>query len=93
MSQKLAAAVSDGSVDPASIDESTVNKFMWSGDLGPVDFLIRTSGEQRISNFYLWSLAYAELFFSNYYWPDFGDKALDEALDAFQQRNRRFGLV
>ena len=93
MAQKLAFSVADGSIDPSKVDESLVDNLMWSSELGPVDFLIRTSGELRISNFFLWGLAYAELFFSKYYWPDFGDHALDEALQAFQKRNRRFGLV
>jgi undecaprenyl diphosphate synthase len=55
------------------------------------DLLIRTGGEQRLSNFLLWQAAYAELFFSQYLWPDFDEAALDQALDAYRQRERRFG--
>ena len=93
MAKKVAEKVASGALSPEDLDESTVDSLMWSAGLGPVDLLIRTSGELRISNFYLWGIAYSELFFSDYYWPDFNDTALDEALEAYRQRNRRFGLV
>ncbi len=93
MARNIGFSIANGSLHPDMIDESLVEKYMWSKDLGPVDFLIRTSGEFRISNFFLWSIAYAELHFSNCFWPDFNESALDEALNSFHYRNRRFGLV
>jgi undecaprenyl diphosphate synthase len=91
--RRVAEMVSIGELSPDEVDESLIDKITWSSDIGPIDFLIRTSGEQRISNFMLWGLAYAELYFTDRYWPDFGEEALDEALDAFVSRNRRFGKV
>jgi undecaprenyl diphosphate synthase len=91
--RSLALAAARGDIDPASIDEALFGESLWSDFLGPVDLLIRTSGEQRVSNFMLWSLAYAELFFTDRYWPDFDDKCLDDALSAFSRRERRFGKV
>jgi undecaprenyl diphosphate synthase len=93
MVKQIGISVYKGDVNPEIIDESLVERFMWSKELGPVDFLIRTSGEFRISNFFLWSIAYSELYFSDCFWPDFDETALDQALNAFQYRNRRFGLV
>jgi undecaprenyl diphosphate synthase len=93
MARKVANAASSGDLRADAIDEAVVEKMMWSNEIGPVDFLIRTSGELRISNFFLWGLAYAELFFSEFYWPEFNEKALDQALDAFKNRNRRFGRI
>lgn len=93
MAKRVAESVETGELSSQSIDESVVDRLMWSRELGPVDFLIRTSGELRISNFFLWSIAYSELFFSEFFWPDFDDKALEQALDAFKARNRRFGQV
>ncbi len=66
-------------------------RFLCLGDAPPVDLFIRTSGEQRISNFVLWQLAYAELYFTDTYWPDFNEASLKQALDDFAQRQRRFG--
>jgi undecaprenyl diphosphate synthase len=93
MARKIGLSISTGDFQPDAINEALVNRFMWSRDLGPVDFLIRTSGEFRISNFFLWSLAYAELYFTECFWPDFDESALDQALAEFKNRNRRFGLV
>ena len=62
-----------------------------TGNQPQVDLLIRTSGEQRISNFLLWQIAYAELFFTPVLWPDFNDNTFSEAIVAYQQRERRFG--
>lgn len=73
------------------IDETVFNQYTVLSDQPPVDLCIRTAGEQRISNFLLWQIAYAELFFSPVFWPDFNAGALDEALEAFAQRERRFG--
>ncbi|MCP4604997.1 MAG: di-trans,poly-cis-decaprenylcistransferase [Proteobacteria bacterium] len=93
MVRDIALRVSRGDLDPMSIDEEIVDHSLWSSDLGPVDLMVRTSGELRISNFLLWSLAYSELFFTDRMWPDFDESALDEALEAYSQRQRRFGSV
>lgn len=74
-----------------AVDESTINEHLYTHDLPDVDLLIRTSGEQRISNFLLWQIAYAELYFTPTLWPDFREKHLYEAIIAYQQRERRFG--
>jgi len=69
----------------------TVGRFLDAPDLPDPDLIIRTSGEQRLSNFLLWQLAYAELVFVDTLWPDFGEKELREALAAYARRRRRFG--
>lgn len=74
-----------------AVDESTINEHLYTHDLPDVDLLIRTSGEQRISNFLLWQIAYAELYFTPTLWPDFREQHLYEAIIAYQQRERRFG--
>jgi undecaprenyl diphosphate synthase len=74
-----------------SIDESIINQHLYTHNLPDVDLLIRTSGEHRISNFMLWQIAYAELFFSDVLWPDFTDEHLYEAIISYQKRERRFG--
>ncbi len=73
------------------IDETVINQHLYTQDLPDVDLLIRTSGEQRISNFLLWQIAYAELYFTEVLWPDFKDKDLYMAIDNYQKRERRFG--
>jgi undecaprenyl diphosphate synthase len=77
--------------DPATIDADRVQAALDTGELPPVDLLIRTSGEQRLSNFMLWQVAYAELLFVDTLWPDFGRTELEAALGAFALRERRFG--
>ncbi|WP_293879963.1 isoprenyl transferase [Sphingomonas sp.] len=77
--------------DPATIDAAALEAALDTGDLPPVDLLIRTSGEQRLSNFMLWQAAYAELLFVDTLWPDFGKAALAEAIATFNLRERRFG--
>lgn len=74
-----------------SIDESFVESYLDTRDLPELDLLIRTGREQRVSNFLLWQLAYTELYFSDYYWPDFGREALLEAIIDYNERERRFG--
>ncbi len=74
-----------------SLDESIINKHLYTNDLPDVDLLIRTSGEHRISNFLLWQIAYAELYFTDVLWPDFKDRDLYEAILSYQKRERRFG--
>lgn len=73
------------------IDESIINQHLYTQDLPDVDLLIRTSGEHRISNFLLWQIAYAELYFTDVLWPDFTDQDLYEAIVSYQKRERRFG--
>ena len=88
--RKLAQAAVSG-LDPAQIDAAAVEAALDTGDLPPVDLLIRTSGEHRLSNFMLWQAAYAELLFVDTLWPDFGADALADAVAAFHRRDRRFG--
>jgi undecaprenyl diphosphate synthase len=80
-------------LDPEALDEKTFAAWLDDPELPDVDLLIRTGGEQRISNFLLWQSAYAELHFTDRLWPDFGRDELIEALRAFQARERRFGLT
>ena len=87
----LAEAAARGEIDPSTIDETLFENTLQSGALPPVDLLIRTSGEHRLSNFLLWQAAYAELLFVDTLWPDFDGEALADALAQFAQRERRFG--
>jgi len=73
------------------IDEKSFEKYLYSSGIPDPDLIIRTSGEQRISNFLLWQSAYSEYYFTNVYWPDFDEKELDAAIDSFNKRNRRYG--
>jgi undecaprenyl diphosphate synthase len=91
--REVAILVASGALDASNIDVDTFAAHLWSAPLGPVDLLIRTSGELRISNFLLWGLAYAELYFCETKWPEFSERDLDLALAAFSERNRRFGDV
>jgi len=89
---KLAAlAVQRGELALDAIDERSLAPFFCLADLPPVDLFIRTGGEQRVSNFLLWQLAYSELVFSNVLWPDFDQGCLQDALAEFARRERRFG--
>ena len=74
-----------------SIDDSIINEHLYTQNLPDVDLLIRTSGEHRISNFLLWQIAYAELYFTDVLWPDFKEQDLYEAIISYQKRERRFG--
>jgi len=91
--RRLAERAKNGDIDPASIDEKSLAAELPSTEAGPVDLLIRTGGEYRISNFLLWGCAYAEFYFTRSLWPDFGEDDLYRAIASFQQRNRRFGRV
>lgn len=91
--RQLAADVQAGRLDPAAIDEDEVRARLYTADCPDPDLLIRTSGEQRLSNFLLWQVAYAELYISQVLWPDFDRAALYEAIADFQRRDRRFGRV
>jgi undecaprenyl diphosphate synthase len=74
-----------------NFDDSVINDHLYTCDLPDVDLLIRTSGEKRISNFLLWQIAYAELYFTDVYWPDFSEEDLEKAIVEYQNRERRFG--
>ncbi len=89
--QALARAAARGEIDPAAIQTAHIEAALDTSDLPPLDLLIRTSGEQRLSNFLLWQAAYAELYFTDMLWPDFDGAALKAALDSFAARERRFG--
>jgi undecaprenyl diphosphate synthase len=80
-----------GALDPASIDDAVFESALDTGDLPPLDLLIRTSGEHRLSNFLLWQAAYAELLFVDTLWPDFDGDALRAALADYARRERRYG--
>ena len=73
------------------IDENLISNYLYSKDEPDPDLLIRTSGEERISNFLLWQIAYSEFYFVDKYWPDFGPEDLDLAIEEYQKRNRKFG--
>jgi undecaprenyl diphosphate synthase len=89
--QELATKAVKGHIDAASIDEAAVAAELQTADLPELDLLIRTSGEERLSNFLLWQAAYSELLFIDMLWPDFDEKAFGDALQAFAGRERRFG--
>ena len=91
--RSIAESVARGSIEPNAIDERTLQAHLPSMHVGAVDLLIRTGGEQRISNFILWGSAYAELHFTDELWPDFGANSLYYAVSCYQGRERRFGLV
>ncbi len=88
---KLARRVQGGELDPASIDESTLDSAMYLPDMPAADLIIRSSGEQRLSNFLLWQAAYAEFYFPGVLWPDFDRHQPLEAVRWYQGRDRRFG--
>lgn len=89
--KKIAEDVQAGKVDPASISQDTLQKYLVTSELPDPELMIRTSGEYRISNFLLYQLAYAELYFTSTRWPDFRKEHLYEAILDFQKRERRFG--
>jgi len=91
--QELARRCVAGEIGVEAIDEATLGRTVALADLPDPDLLIRTGGEQRISNFLLWNLAYTELYFCDTLWPDFGDSELSAAIEHFQRRQRRFGLA
>lgn len=89
--QAIASRVAQGQLEAKAIDEVVIKQHLSIADLPEPDLLIRTSGEQRISNFYLWHVAYSEFYFSDCLWPDFDAEELSRALQWYQQRERRFG--
>ncbi|MDA1081779.1 MAG: isoprenyl transferase [Gemmatimonadetes bacterium] len=91
--RQIARDAAAGKLDPEQISDATVSERLLTAGCPDPDLLIRTSGEQRISNFLLWQIAYTELFISPVLWPDFGRSELFEAILDFQKRDRRFGRV
>ncbi|WP_221184980.1 isoprenyl transferase [Mesoflavibacter zeaxanthinifaciens] len=89
--KEISNKVKNNIISEESIDQSVINKHLYTNNLPDVDLLIRTSGEQRISNFLLWQIAYAELYFTPVLWPDFTEQHLSEAIIEYQKRERRFG--
>ena len=91
--QAIATEVKNGQLNVEDINEDVIDQHLMTADLPPLDLMIRTSGELRISNYLLWQLAYAELYFTSIAWPDFKEEQLYEALLDYQKRNRRFGAL
>ena len=89
--RKLTQRVQRGELQPEDINEAMVEECMDTAGIPDPDLLIRTSGEQRLSNFLLWQLAYSEFYFTEVPWPDFDKAELEKAIEAYQKRNRRFG--
>jgi len=87
----IAVGVQQGRIRPDEIDEAMISRMLWTSESPEPDLVIRTSGELRLSNFLLWSGAYAELMFMDLWWPDFTKESLEKAIDAFRRRDRRFG--
>jgi undecaprenyl diphosphate synthase len=87
----ISSKVKNNIISTDAIDESIINEHLYTHNLPDVDLLIRTSGEHRISNFLLWQIAYAELYFTDVLWPDFKEEDLYEAILSYQKRERRFG--
>ncbi len=89
--KEIASAIARKSLAVADIDEKTIAQFLYTKDLPDPDLLIRTSGEQRISNFLLWQLSYSELYFTDKFWPDFTATEFEKAIADYQKRERRYG--
>lgn len=89
--RQLAEQMREGSLQPEEISEELINRHLITRGGPEPDLLIRTGGEQRVSNFLLWQMAYTEFYFTDLYWPDFRRKAMQAALDSFTHRERRFG--
>lgn len=91
--QKIAEKVQTGELKAQDITESTISEQLDTAGIPDPDLMIRTSGEQRISNYLLWQLAYSEFYFTSVPWPDFDKAELEKAIEAYQNRDRRYGLV
>lgn len=91
--RQIAEDAKAGKIDPTGINEQTLSDHLSTKGMPDPELMIRTSGEQRISNFLLWQLAYAELYFTETLWPDFRKEHLYEAIVDYQQRERRFGKI
>lgn len=91
--QSLAKRVAAGELQAEAIDEQTITQSLYTASMPDPDLIIRTSGECRLSNFMMWQASYSEFYFTDVLWPDFGEQALQEAIDAYAGRDRRYGLV
>ncbi len=89
--RQLAQQVRDGKLEPNAISEDHISQHLTTAALSEPDLFIRTGGEQRVSNFLLWQMAYTEFYFTDLLWPEFDADALDQAITSFSQRERRFG--
>ncbi|QCI20963.1 di-trans,poly-cis-decaprenylcistransferase [Buchnera aphidicola (Hyperomyzus lactucae)] len=89
--KKIVKKVQNGVLQTEKIEEKTITQYLSTSELLPVDLVIRTGGEKRISNFLLWQIAYSELYFTDVLWPDFNDCSFQNAIDSFISRERRFG--
>ena len=89
--RQIANEVKAGAINPADINEDTIAQHMATAFMPDPDLLIRTGGEERISNYLLWQIAYSELYFCDTFWPDFSEEELQRAIANYQQRQRRFG--
>ena len=89
--RRIAEDAVAGRIDPAKVDDSTVERYLDTASMPDPDLLIRTGGDMRLSNFLLWQAAYAEIYLTPLYWPDFGKKEFCEAVITYQGRERRFG--
>ena len=91
--RKIGAEIESGELKTGEITEQTIEKYLDTADIPDPDLMIRTSGEQRLSNYLLWQLAYSEFYFTPVAWPDFNEKELDEAIEVYNNRDRRYGGV
>ncbi len=91
--RKMGQDISAGNLKPESISEETISDYLDTRGIPDPDLMIRTSGEQRLSNYLLWQMAYTEFYFTDVLWPDFDKAELEKAVAYYQQRNRRFGKV
>lgn len=91
--KKIVTDVLSQKISPDAIEPQMFSNYLSLADLSDPDLFIRPGGEQRISNFFIWQLAYSELYFPNVYWPDFGEVEFNDALDFFSSRQRRFGYT
>ena len=89
--RQLAEKVKDGTLEPEEIDEALISEHLNTSFMPDPDLLIRTGGELRVSNYLLWQIAYAELYFTDTYWPDYDEEHLHQAIIDYQRRQRRFG--
>lgn len=91
--RRMARDASEGRISPEDIDENTIGNYLDTAGIPDPDFLIRTSGEQRLSNFLLWQMAYTEFYFTDVAWPDFHKAELIKAIEKYNERDRRYGGV
>ncbi|RPI03258.1 MAG: di-trans,poly-cis-decaprenylcistransferase, partial [Calditrichaeota bacterium] len=91
--KKIGHDIQRGEIDPESLTEELFETYLQTAEIGDPDLIIRTSGENRVSNFLLWQLAYSELYITPTLWPDFGKEEFYQAIEEYQQRERRFGQV